>query len=51
MTARLRFTAAILALLSSATMAATPAPDPSEAQWLSDAQDKLKATYQNLTFE
>lgn len=51
MTARLRFTAAILALLSSATMAATPAPDPSEAQWLDAAQDKLKATYQNLTFE
>jgi thiol:disulfide interchange protein DsbC len=52
MTARSLFTAAALALVSAATLAApAPATDPAESRWLTEAQEKLQATYQNLQFD
>lgn len=51
MTARSLVTAAALAWVSVLSFAATPTAEPTQAQWLTEAQEKLKATYQNLTFE
>lgn len=51
MTVRTLLVALVLSVTSAVALAAAPASEPTEAQWLSEAQEKLQATYQNLSFE
>lgn len=51
MTARFLFAGLAALTICATTFAAAPPADPTEAEWLNSAQEKLQATYQNLSFE